>query len=113
MKPSFKDEKALWEYIRPRLRGRMWSRVETICPDGMFDAHGFFGQSQIWLELKVGKPSIKALRPSQLEFLIELVRHDQPAWTCFGYRGEVLFFAGLDFDAAVVPPFYRPSTARS
>jgi len=109
----FKDEKALWEYIRPRLRGRMWSRVETICPDGMFDAHAFFGQSQIWLELKVGKPSIKALRPSQLEFLIELVRHDQPAWTCFGYRGDVLFFAGLDFDAAVVPPFYRPSTARS
>ena len=113
MKPSFKDEKALWEYIRPRLRGRMWSRVETICPDGMFDAHAFFGQSQIWLELKVGKPSIKALRPSQLEFLYELVRHDQPAWTCFGYRGDVLFFAGLDFDAAVVPPFYRPSTARS
>lgn len=113
MKPSFKDEKALWEYIRPRLRGRMWSRVETICPDGMFDAHAFFGQSQIWLELKVGKPSIKALRPSQLEFLYELVRHDQPAWTCFGYRGDVLFFAGLDFDTAVVPPFYRPSTARS
>lgn len=113
MKPSFKDEKALWEYIRPRLRGRMWSRVETICPDGMFDAHAFFGQSQIWLELKVGKPSIKALRPSQLEFLIELVRHGQPAWTCFGYRGDVLFFAGLDFDTAVVPPFYRPSTARS
>ena len=113
MKPSFKDEKALWEYIRPRLRGRMWSRVETICPDGMFDAHAFFGQSQIWLELKVDKPSIKALRPSQLEFLYELVRHDQPAWTCFGYRGDVLFFAGLDFDTAVVPPFYRPSTARS
>ena len=112
MRPSFKDEKALWEYIRPRLRGR-WSRVEAVTPEGMFDSWGLFGRGQIWMELKVGKPTINALRPSQHSFLIELVRHDQPAWTCFGYRGEVLFFEGLDFDTAVVPPFYRPSIARS
>lgn len=108
---SFKDEKALWNYIRPRLRGK-WSRVETVTPEGMLDSWGLYKSSQIWMELKVGKPSISALRPSQHAFLIELLRHRQSAWTCFGYKGEVLFFAGVNFSDAKVPPFYRPDTAR-
>jgi len=108
---SFRDEKALWDFIRPRLRGK-WSRVETVTPEGMFDSWGLYQQSQFWMELKIGKPTINALRPSQHDFLIELIRHGQPAWTCFGYKGEPLFFEGLNFEIAKVPPFYQPSTAR-
>lgn len=103
---SFKDEKALWKYISPRLRGK-WSRVEVVTPEGMFDSWGVWRGTQIWMELKVGRPTIAALRPSQHDFLLDLLDHGQPAWTCFGYRGQPLFFKGLDFDTAVTPPFYR------
>lgn len=106
-KRVFSDEDALWNHIQPHLRG-WWRRLEAITPDGLADALGLFdGQTQ-WCELKVGKPSIKALRPAQRDFGYECMRYGIPIWTCFGYDGKARFFLNFDFRIERVPPFWRP-----
>jgi hypothetical protein len=79
----------------------------------MPDVFGMFKSSQVWIELKVSKPSIKALRPSQHDFLVELIRHDQPCWVVFGYRGKVLFYENLQFDTPKLPLFYRANNLQN
>lgn len=105
-KLNFPDEDALWEFIRPRLKGTWW-RLEAITPDGLTDALGLWNQSTWWCELKVGKPGRSAFRPSQRQFGIDCMRQGVPIYSCFGYRGEALFFLDFNFDVPVVPPFYR------
>lgn len=108
--PAFKDEVALWEYIAPRMRGR-WERLETIYPPGLPDSFGLFRNQTWWLEHKVGKPSLAALRPKQIDFAHECVKRSVPWWSCFGYRGSVLFFEGLQVERSVQPPFWIPASS--
>lgn len=78
-------------------------------PDGLTDALGLWNLQTWWVELKVGKPDIKALRPSQRQFGIECMKQGVPIYTCFGYRGEALFFLDFNFERESVPPFRRES----
>ena len=102
----FPDEDALWAYISPNLRGKWW-RLEAVTPDGLTDALGLWNGTTWWCELKVGKPSLDALRPSQRTFGYACIDAGVPIWTCFGYRGEARFFRDLDFSTELVPPFLR------
>ena len=103
---SFPDETALWDFIAPNLRGKWW-RLEAVTPDGLPDALGLWTGKTWWLELKVGKPDLYALRPAQRDFGYECVSYSVPHWTCFGYRGEARFFFNLDLTEEMTPPFYR------
>ncbi len=105
------NEKKLWAHIRPRLRGR-WTRVEVAVPAGLFDALGLYRQQAYWLELKVAPPSFKNLRASQQEFMLALLDHGLPAWSCFWHEGKARFFDGLDFSADVCPVFYAAGASR-
>ena len=104
--PAIRDEDHLWELIRPRLRG-WWRRLETVTPDGLPDCIGLWNLSTQWIELKVGKPGLNALRPAQRDFGYERMRYGIPVWTCFGYKGRVLFFLDFNFEVDRLPPFYR------
>ena len=108
---TLRTETHLWNYIHPRLvRGRRWQRVE---PKGMnpgfADAFGFYGCQTQWIELKVGKPGIRHLRPSQIDFCRDADMMGIPVWCCFAHLGAVKWFRGLDLEMAVVPEFYQPS----
>lgn len=98
-------EKQLWQHIAPKLRGR-WTRVEVAVPEGLFDALGLYRNQAWWLELKVGRPAFKVLRPSQQDFMLSLLEHGLPAWSCFWHEGKALFFDGVDFRSPRQPPFY-------
>lgn len=92
--------------IRPRLKGKWW-RLEAITPDGLPDTMGLWNLKTWWCELKVGRPGRDALRASQREFAYDCIGQGLPIYTCFGYKGEVLFFMNLNFDDLIVPPFLR------
>ena len=77
-------------------------------PDGLPDTFGLWDQQTWWCELKVGKPAIKKLRPRQIEFGYECIRHHIPFYTCFGWYGRPFFYCDFKFAIEVVPPFYRP-----
>lgn len=102
--PSVKieTEDDLWEAIRGRLRGE-WSRLEAITPDGLPDSFGLWRGRTWWLELKVGKPSLEALRPSQRRFIYSAQARDVPVWCCFGWRHRPVFFLRTDFTRQVAP----------
>lgn len=87
-----------------RLRGS-WYRLEAITPDGMPDAFGLWQGKTWWLELKIGEPSLEALRPSQRRFIAAAKNRDVPVWCCFGYRNRPIFFSETDFLLPVEPPF--------
>lgn len=106
--PAFPDETALWKFIAPRMRGR-WERLETVYPPGLPDSFGLFRNQTWWLEHKVGKPSLDALRPKQIEFAHECIDRRIPFWLCFGHQGAAIFFKGLDVSRPQVPPFWIPS----
>jgi hypothetical protein len=101
---NFRDEDELWEHIAPRLRG-IWHRLEVITPDGLTDCLGLWNLATWWCELKVGKPGLKKLRPSQRQFGYDCMRQGVPIYTCFGYKGEALFFLDFDFKTPVQPPW--------
>lgn len=104
---NWRDERALWKYLQPRLLGK-WMRIEATTPEGMPDLMGLFRGHVVFIELKLGKPSRLALRPAQREFLHDLTRYGCQGWTCFGYEKAALFFRGDDIgDGTVDPPFFR------
>ena len=101
-------EAKLWLDIKPDLRG-WWQRLETTTPNGLPDCIGLYAGHAQFLELKIGKPSINALRASQHNFFIECQRHDVEAWVLFRHRGVLKWFRGPTIgDPCVPPPFYRP-----
>lgn len=103
---SLNTEKALWAHLQPRLIGR-WYRVEAVTPVGFLDVFGFYrGETHI-IELKVGKPDVKALEPGQHDMIMEALKQGGPAWCCFAHRGTVRFFRGLPIGYDSDPPFYR------
>ncbi len=103
------NETDLWDRLRPNLRGK-WRRLESAVNEGFADAVGLWGRKTYWLELKIGKPGVKALRPSQMDFACDCQRYEVPYFVCFWYQDEALFFFSLDFDQVVTPPFYRSPT---
>ena len=66
----------------------------------------FRGQTH-WMELKIGKPSLDALRPGQRDFGLECVAKGVPFWICFGHRHTPIFFAGVQVDVPTLPPWWR------
>ena len=108
--PRIASEDELWDIIRPNLRGR-WYRLESVVPDGLTDSFGLWENQTWWCELKVGKPGLTKLRPAQISFGYECMRHNVPLFVCFGYLGKPRFYRDFKFYQEVTPPFYRlPAT---
>lgn len=104
-----KSEKHLWKHLRPRLKGRGWRRLEAIDPPGMPDVVGFYGGQTVWIELKVGKPSVKKLEPGQYDFICDCLAEGVPVWVVFAHNGVLKWYPGLPFgEATRVPAFYSP-----
>lgn len=103
------DEDQLWGLIQPSLRGKWW-RLETVVPEGLSDAFGLWDSKTWWCELKIGKPSLRKLRPQQIDFGYDCMRHGIPHYVCFGWRGAPHFYSYFDFGIETTPPFYRPAT---
>ena len=89
--PSWRDEKHLWDYLRLRLRGT-WMRLEAAVPEGLPDTLGLWDRETHWLELKVGKPSVDALRVPQRAFAMSCAAHDVSWHVCFGHRSNAWFY---------------------
>ena len=94
----------LWDLIRPTLKGK-WSRLEAVTPAGVPDVFGLWNNTTWWLEMKIGRPSINALRSSQIDFACDCLRHGVPFWTVFGHQGQALYFRGITFTDQETPPF--------
>lgn len=86
---GFKNETKLWEYIHPHLAvSKSWKRIETVFPDGFPDAFGKYDGRLMFIELKVGKPSVKALRSSQRDHIKLYDTKTNPIFVCFGGEKE-------------------------
>lgn len=103
-------ENDLWNEIRPHLRGRWW-RLESVVPDGLPDTFGLFSGGTWWLELKIGKPATKKLRPNQIKFGYDCMRNGISFYVCFGYMKKPRFYRDFCFSTEIIPPFYRPPDA--
>jgi len=102
-----KTEKHLWEYLRPRLQGRGWRRVESGTSPGVPDVFGFYRGQTIWIELKVGKPDAKRLEPGQVAFITECLSEGVPVWVVFAHNGVLKWFNGMPYgDAVSAPSFF-------
>lgn len=114
IRTSARTETALWDDIRPHLRGR-WYRTEFQYPAGLFDSFGLLRGHTIYLEHKIGrpfngKPSIRHLRPAQHDFMLALMDHGGQGWVVFADQGLVKWYRGLDLGSPVArPDFVRHS----
>ena len=105
-------EVKLWNFIKPGLLGS-WHRLEVTTANGIPDAMGMYAGSAHFVELKVGPPSIKALRPPQFDFFCEALRQGVSVWVLFRHRGILKWYAGLPVgDPSPPPRFYRAAPSR-
>lgn len=116
---GFRDEKEMWKFEKPRLRGRNWQRYELIFPDGHPDVKGSFGHRIIYIENKVAEiPSHDALRPSQKEHIEWLVSCGEEVWIAFGSSlfKRIRFVRAKgeppEFWEQRVPEFWSPTKLR-
>lgn len=108
-----RTEIKLWERIRPFLIGE-WYRTEFLTPPGLFDSFGLVdirSPHTVYLEHKIGRPrnarpSIKHLRPSQLDFMRSLEKKGMQGWTVFADKGVVRWFRHLDFEHEIETPYF-------
>jgi len=108
-----KTEKALWKHMRPRLLGRGWRRLESRTSEGLPDVVGFYKGQTIWIELKVGTPTIKRLEPGQYDFICDCLAEGVPVWVVFAHNGVLKWYPGLPFgDPFRDPPFYQKRSPR-
>lgn len=108
MNRVWRSEVDLWDnHLVKRLRGT-WTRLELSYPHGMCDSVGLWQGHTIWLEHKVGKPSIDAFEPAQLRFAHDCARHHVPWWCCFGHQNRVRFFTSPQLEHEAKPPFWIP-----
>ena len=105
-----RTEKHLWKYMRPRLLGRGWRRVESRTSEGVLDAFGFYKGQTIWIELKVGKPDAKRLEPGQVTFITECLSEGVPVWVVFAHNGVLKWFPGMPYGDPVSPPAFYGKT---
>jgi len=106
----FADEKAVWAFLRPRILGPgwHWERVEVKQPTGMPDVHGMRGPRAVWIELKEGPVSIRALRRDQREWIANAVRVGAEVYVLFGTSTGLKWFADQTLACEVcAPDFYR------
>jgi len=109
---GFRDEGALWDYMRPRMLGR-WERVEVIHPEGMPDIFGTHGGYSHWIERKVGSSySVrKMMEPGQIEFFdwLDKSTDDVGLWVVVGgdNNKSVTWFRWPDLDRPALPPFWE------
>lgn len=91
----FKDETAVWDYMRPRLikRGWSWQRVEVVQPAGHPDVLGQGPQRRaLWIELKEGPVRQSALRVSQRQWLADAEAVGAEIYVVFGTRSGLVWF---------------------
>ena len=112
---DLRTEAALWKHIAPHLLGRRKTRLESRSKtSGPGDAFIFFNGETVWIELKIGKPSARRLRPSQSDFIDDAEKSGVPVWCCFAHSGGVKwFFYKNDSAITMTPPFYRPQASRA
>ena len=111
---GFKDEKELWQFQKPRLIGK-WDRYELMTPPGHPDVKGSYRRQIIYIENKVGLPSLKAFEQSQLEYFKWLIECSQTVYTCFGSKDSktttwrYMFNSGgaLDMEPTGPHPWWR------
>lgn len=109
---TWASERDFWSrYLSCRLRGK-WRRLESLVGSGWPDTYGLWRGKAIWLELKVGPPNKNRLEPGQIEFALDCERHSHPFFLCFGHRGRAFFFAGMDVDTIVHPPWFSERRLR-
>lgn len=118
---GFRHEKALWDYLRPRLAGK-WERIEVaVGPEGFFDTMGTYNGRLIFVERKIADvPDKKLIEPGQIEFAKWMLSAGHSCYYIWGGRStravqwtEALASAKLPFVRCLVAPdFFRPS-ARS
>lgn len=104
---QWRDEDHLWEWMLPNLLGS-WRKLEAITPDGLPDSFGLYHRSTIWLEHKIGRPSIDAIRPKQKEFGLDCMKRSVPYFVAFGYQGVIRFYDDFSFSRPVAPRWWRP-----
>ena len=107
-----KTEVHLWLHLRKRLKGVRWFRLEAVTPPGVLDVFGFYKGQTIWIELKVGKPDVKALEPGQHAFIVDCLTAGVPVWVVFAHNGVLKWFNGLPYGLPVsAPDFYGKTPA--
>lgn len=119
---GFKDEKHLWKWMRPSMRGK-WDRFEVLTMNGFPDVFGSpDGIRPVYIELKVGPEiTLDLLESSQVEYLPFLAYMPcNEVWVCFGHpsRKEVRWarveaYRGLPrLIHEVAPDFFEPLPGR-
>jgi hypothetical protein len=109
---GFRDEAKLWDYMRPKMRGK-WERVElAIGPEGFFDLMGSFEKKLIFVERKISDaPNRSLVEPGQFTFAEWMMSCGHECFFVWGGRTSknVLFTKGLDFTLSGLcrPPFWR------
>ena len=107
---GFKNEKQLWGWLKKRLYGK-WERVEAIVPEGICDVLGGFNGKIVFIELKVGAPSKKDIRPKQREFIEWAISVGADVYVVFGSKTgkNMKWFWGADM-LQVKPPLFFVKT---
>lgn len=109
---GFRDEGALWDYMRPKMRGK-WERVElAVGPEGFFDLMGSFEKKLIFIERKISDaPNRRLVEPGQITFADWMMSCSHRCYFVWGGRTSkaVLFTEGLDFTPRGLcrPPFWK------
>ena len=116
---GFKNEKEIWKYQKPRLRGN-WERYELVTPAGHPDVKGSHKRRIIYIENKVGDEDTaerrrKAMQASQVTYCDWLVSCGHDVYVCFGSpsRRSVTFYHWLGrLLIPTVPAFWSHAKLR-
>lgn len=108
---QWRDETALRSYLFQRMLG-VWRPLEALGHDGFPDSVGLLRTQTMWLELKLGRPRVEALRPGQVQFAQDCIQTGVPWFICFGHDGRPRFFESLDLrdEKEIVPFFWAGAT---
>lgn len=88
---GFKNEKEMWKYQKPRLRGYRWQRYELVEPAGHPDVKGCHRHKIIYIENKIGdfetpESRRKSLNADQHAYLNWLDACEHDTYVCFGSK---------------------------
>lgn len=110
---GFKNEKELWEWQKPRLKGK-WDRYELMTPAGHPDVKGSYHFSIYYIENKVGDYTTQeqrraAMEPTQIEYmdwLQDCYSTANKVYVCFGSKKikAARWYMWPDLDSMCAPP---------
>lgn len=108
---GFRDEAALWTYMRPRILGK-WMRVENSVEEGFFDLFGSYKGKLRFVERKISDaPNRNLLEPGQHDFAKWMMQCGHEVYFVWGGRTtrNVIFTRGLEFgpEAVCKPDFWK------